>query len=71
MTDRPTPRHESRLLIDGEEREASDIGEYPSIYREFVDLINERRSLVDVAPLRLVADCLMLAKRSTVADVTI
>ena len=34
-------------------------GEYPDIYRTFVDLIDERRSLVDVAPLRLVADCLL------------
>ena len=36
------------------------IGEYPDIYRTFVDLIDERRSLVDVAPLRLVADCLLV-----------
>ena len=40
------------------------IGEYPDIYRTFVDLIDERRSLVDVAPLRLVADCLLVGSRT-------
>ena len=42
------------------------IGEYPDIYRTFVDLIDERRSLVDVAPLRLVADCLLVGGRRIV-----
>ena len=44
-------------------------GEYPDIYRTFVDLIDERRSLVDVAPFRLVADCLLVGKRTTVEPV--
>ena len=44
----------------------SGIGEYPDIYRTFVDLIDERRSLVDVAPLRLVADSLLVGRRSEV-----
>jgi predicted dehydrogenase len=60
----------SRLLVDGEERTSAGIGEYPSIYAEFADLIDERRSLVDVAPLRLVADCLLLGRRHFVEDVT-
>ena len=59
----------SRLHVDGEEHTSPGIGEYPSIYREFVDLIDERRSLVDVAPLRLVADSLLLGKRQGVDDV--
>jgi hypothetical protein len=46
------------------------MGEYPDIYRTFVDLIDERRSLVDVAPLRLVADCLLAGSRKSVDPVT-
>jgi len=45
-------------------------GEYPDIYAKFVDLIDERRSLVDVAPLRLVADCLLVGRRTTVDAVS-
>ena len=56
----------SRLFVDGEERTVQGAGEYPDIYREFIDLIDERRSLVDVRPLRLVADCLLAARRHQV-----
>ena len=59
----------SRLFIDGEERTVSGAGEYPDIYREFVDLIDERGSSIDVRPLRLVADCLLAAKRGQVEPV--
>jgi predicted dehydrogenase len=49
------------LLLNGAAAQHDvGIGEYPDIYRTFVDLIDERRSLVDVAPFRLVADCLLL-----------
>src|SRR5919205_1100946 len=48
----------SRLVLNGETMDDHGPGEYPDIYRRFVDLIDERRSLVDLAPLRLVADCL-------------
>ena len=51
------------LFIDGKQQGDSGIGEYPDIYRTFVDLIDERHSLVDVAPLRLVADCLLVGRR--------
>ncbi|MFL6735283.1 MAG: Gfo/Idh/MocA family protein [Sphingomicrobium sp.] len=54
----------SRLFLDDLEQDLKGIGEYPELYREFVDLIDEGRSNVDVAPLRLVADCFLLAKRS-------
>src|SRR5579864_5164237 len=47
----------ARLILDGEPCSDGGIGEYPDIYRTFAGLIDERRSLVDVAPLRLVADC--------------
>jgi predicted dehydrogenase len=47
------------LFVNGAEQQHEGPGEYPDIYRVFVDLIDERRSLVDVAPFRLVADCLL------------
>lgn len=53
----------SRLFVGGEEQALEGPGEYPDIYRVFADLIDERRSLVDVAPLRLVADALVVASR--------
>lgn len=59
----------SELLIDGETKSEEGAGEYPDIYREFVDLIDERRSFVDVAPLRLVADCLLAGRRVAVDPV--
>jgi predicted dehydrogenase len=63
----------SRLLIDGVEAavngEGAGDGEYPDLYRTFVELIDERRSRVDVVPLRLVADCLLAGRRHQVAEV--
>jgi D-galactose 1-dehydrogenase len=59
----------ARLVLDGEASTDSGVGEYPDIYRAFLDLIDERRSLVDVAPLRLVADCLLVGGRSVVEPV--
>ena len=59
----------ARLILNGEASADSGIGEYPDIYRAFVDLIDERRSLVDVAPLRLVADCLLVGSRKLVEAV--
>ncbi|NUQ18595.1 MAG: Gfo/Idh/MocA family oxidoreductase [Sphingomonas sp.] len=59
----------ARLILNGKASADSGAGEYPDIYRTFVDLIDERRSLVDVAPLRLVADCLLVGGRSVVPAV--
>ena len=56
----------SRLLIDGQEKAAHGTGEYPDIYRQFAELIDQRRSHVDVVPLRLVADCLLAGRRHIV-----
>jgi predicted dehydrogenase len=61
----------ARLLVDGTPQQADGIGEYPDIYGTFVDLIEERRSHVDVAPLRLVADCLLVGRRHQVEAVTV
>jgi predicted dehydrogenase len=59
----------ARLILDGEEQDIGGPGEYPDIYREFVDLIDERRSSVDVRPLRLVADCFLASGRRSVEPV--
>ena len=59
----------ARLSIDGAEQEATGLGEYPDIYRRFAQLIDERRSDVDVRPLRLVADCLLVGSRDEVEAV--
>ena len=53
----------ARLLVDGEEKPAEGPGEYPDIYRRFVELIDERRSEVDSRPLRMVADSLLVGRR--------
>lgn len=55
------------LTIDGAAAAAEGPGEYPDIYNQFVDLIDTRRSHVDVAPLRLVADAFLLGRREIVA----
>lgn len=59
----------ARLFLGEEASTDTGAGEYPDIYRTFADLIDERRSLVDVAPLRLVADCLLVGSRSIVEAV--
>nr|WP_314446657.1 Gfo/Idh/MocA family oxidoreductase [uncultured Sphingomonas sp.] len=61
----------ARLLLNGDEVAASGIGEYPDLYARFAELIDERASLVDAEPLRLVADSLLVARRETVAAVTV
>ena len=55
----------SRLIVDGEEQATPGLGEYPDIYRRFAELIDERQSQVDIIPLRLVADCLLVGSRRT------
>jgi len=57
------------LIIDGKVQDGGGPGEYPDIYGVFVDLIDQRASLVDVAPLRLVADCLLVGRRIEVDPV--
>jgi predicted dehydrogenase len=59
----------ARLIIGDQATADGGIGEYPDIYRTFADLIDNRRSLVDVAPLRLVADCLLVGGRRLVEAV--
>jgi hypothetical protein len=49
----------ARLIVDGEERQVPSSSEYAGIYARFVDLIDERRSWVDIEPLRLTADAFL------------
>jgi predicted dehydrogenase len=56
----------SELEVDGRSVAGEGPGEYSELYRQFVDLIDTRGSLVDVRPLRLVADAFMLGRRETV-----
>ena len=59
----------AKLTIDGQTTTDEGPGEYPEIYREFLDLIDTRGSRVDIAPLRLVADCLLLGERREVEPI--
>ncbi|HEX8215074.1 MAG TPA: gfo/Idh/MocA family oxidoreductase, partial [Allosphingosinicella sp.] len=56
----------STLEIGAQSRVPEGTGEYPDLYRQFVDLIDARRSHVDVAPLRLVSDAFLLGRRTGV-----
>ncbi len=55
-----------RLEVDGQPRVTEGPSEYEALYGEFIDLIDERRSLVDVRPLRLCADAFLLGRRTVV-----
>ena len=56
----------SRLLVDGEERAGQGPGEYPAIYDHFAELLRDRASHIDLAPLRLSADAFLLGRRTLV-----
>ena len=53
----------ARLLVEGKEQATPGLAEYPDIYRRFAELIELGESQVDVVPLRLVADCLLVGSR--------
>ena len=48
--------------IDGVAMETEPTGEYPRLYHRFRQLVAERRSDVDLNPLRIVADALLVAE---------
>ena len=50
------------LIVNGTPQSCKGMGEYPSIYARFLDLIDNRRSDMDLSPLRLVADCLLVGR---------
>lgn len=51
------------LSVGGEPVAATGDGEYPGIYAAFAEMVAARRSHVDIEPLRLVADALMIGRR--------
>ncbi|WP_428030232.1 Gfo/Idh/MocA family protein [Ancylobacter sp.] len=55
------------LSLDGQPLDLPPEAEYASIYAHFVQLVAEGRSDVDLAPLQLVADAFLLARRTIVA----
>jgi D-galactose 1-dehydrogenase len=55
----------SALSLDGKAIVEAPSEEYQRIYRRFAQLLDERRSDVDAAPLRLVADAMLLGRRLT------
>jgi predicted dehydrogenase len=58
----------ARLELDGADPVEVKRAEYPRMFERFVDLIDERRSLVELAPLRLVADAFLVGRRSAVEE---
>lgn len=60
----------AQLFAAGKEQPSAGLGEYPDIYREFAELIDSGRSFVDVSPLQLVADCLLVANSTKVDPIT-
>lgn len=57
-----------RLGFDGAAVETAPDAEYPALYRRFARLIDDGRSEVDIAPLRLVADAFMIARTTRGVD---
>ena len=57
----------ARLEISAGETVEAPREEYPRIYRRFADLIDERRSHVDLAPMRLAADAFLIGRRVSAA----
>ena len=53
----------ARLLVDGEPQPTHGDGEYPDIYRRFAELIDAGQRHVNLAPLQMVADCLLVCSR--------
>lgn len=56
----------ARLSVDGKLLHAEPEQEYPMLYQRFAQIIKSRKSDVDLAPLRHVADAFMLGRRKVV-----
>ena len=56
----------AELRIDGKPQPVEEIGEYPSLYRRFAELVQSGRSEVDREPLRIVADAMLLGRTERV-----
>ena len=56
----------ARLIVDGAAQGVGSLGEYPSLYARFAELVETGESEVDREPLRLVADAFLTGGRETV-----
>jgi D-galactose 1-dehydrogenase len=56
----------STMRINGRAVDVPPSSEYPSLYRQFAELIRNGRSDVDLAPFQLVADAFLLGRREIV-----
>jgi D-galactose 1-dehydrogenase len=52
----------NKLKIAGTPQRTSEEGEYPALYRRFVELVRADQRDVDIAPLRLVADAFLIGE---------
>lgn len=59
----------AELIVNSVAQSCDGMGEYPSIYARFADLIDNRQIDMDLSPLRLVADCLLVGSHSKAAAV--
>lgn len=55
----------NRCLIDGEEAEGAQLGEYPALYAQMEKLVRTGRSDVDLTPMVHVSDAMTLGTRET------
>ncbi|MFK3974089.1 Gfo/Idh/MocA family protein [Pseudomonas sp. NPDC087358] len=58
----------AQVSIDGVAQGVSEEGEYPAMYRHFAQLIADKRSDLDLQPLRIVADSFFVGSKQTVAE---
>jgi D-galactose 1-dehydrogenase len=56
----------STMQVNGLGADIAPSSEYPSLYRQFAELIRSGNMDVDLAPLRLVADAFLLGRRDIV-----
>ncbi|MCX9147927.1 Gfo/Idh/MocA family protein [Erythrobacter sp. WG] len=56
------------LSLDGAEQPLGPFAEYPALYRHFARLVAERSVAVDAAPLRIIADAALIARRLSTAS---
>lgn len=56
----------ARLSLDAIAQDVGSLGEYPSLYARFAELVEAGESEVDREPLRLVADAFLIGGRETV-----
>lgn len=57
----------ARLVVDGAERPLGPFAEYPALYARFAGLVRARAVEVDAAPLRILADAALIARRYATA----